>query len=91
MSPKITVELLRQLRQAMRNTKYIAEPIQAYIVPSGDAHQSEYIAPCDCRREFICGFNGSAGIVCVCVCVLVSGSSSLVIKEVDMLRTPVNT
>ncbi|CAB1344470.1 unnamed protein product [Coregonus sp. 'balchen'] len=39
MSPKITVELLRQLRQAMRNTKYIAEPIQAYIVPSGDAHQ----------------------------------------------------
>lgn len=23
--------------------------------------QSEYIAPCDCRREYICGFNGSAG------------------------------
>uniref|UniRef100_A0A8C7NVK7 X-prolyl aminopeptidase (aminopeptidase P) 1, soluble n=1 Tax=Oncorhynchus mykiss TaxID=8022 RepID=A0A8C7NVK7_ONCMY len=65
MSPKITVELLRQLRQAMRNTKYIAEPIQAYIVPSGDAHQSEYIAPCDCRREFICGFNGSAGTAIV--------------------------
>lgn len=27
--------------------------------------QSEYIAPCDCRREFICGFNGSAG-ACRC-------------------------
>uniref|UniRef100_A0AAY4DW54 Xaa-Pro aminopeptidase 1 n=1 Tax=Denticeps clupeoides TaxID=299321 RepID=A0AAY4DW54_9TELE len=65
MSPKITVELLRQLRQAMKNSKYIAEPIQAYIVPSGDAHQSEYISPCDCRREFICGFNGSAGIAIV--------------------------
>ncbi|XP_051979920.1 xaa-Pro aminopeptidase 1-like isoform X1 [Xyrauchen texanus] len=65
MSPKITVELLRQLRQAMRNSKYIAEPIQAYIIPSGDAHQSEYIAPCDCRREFICGFNGSAGTAIV--------------------------
>ncbi|KAI7791471.1 xaa-Pro aminopeptidase 1 isoform X1 [Triplophysa rosa] len=65
MSPKITVELLRQLRQAMRNGKYITEPIQAYIVPSGDAHQSEYIAPCDCRREFICGFNGSAGTAIV--------------------------
>uniref|UniRef100_A0A674CDV0 Xaa-Pro aminopeptidase 1 n=1 Tax=Salmo trutta TaxID=8032 RepID=A0A674CDV0_SALTR len=65
MSPKITVELLRQLRQAMRNTKYIAEPIQAYIVPSGDAHQSENLAPCDCRREFICGFNGSAGTAIV--------------------------
>uniref|UniRef100_A0A8C5HFT5 Xaa-Pro aminopeptidase 1 n=1 Tax=Gouania willdenowi TaxID=441366 RepID=A0A8C5HFT5_GOUWI len=61
MSPKITGELLRQLRHAMRNCKYFSEPIQAYIVPSGDAHQSEYIAPCDCRREFISGFNGSAG------------------------------
>ncbi|XP_061492045.1 xaa-Pro aminopeptidase 1 isoform X3 [Rhineura floridana] len=61
MAPKITTELLRQLRQAMRNSKYVPEPIQAYIVPSGDAHQSEYSAPCDCRREFICGFDGSAG------------------------------
>ncbi|XP_058841264.1 xaa-Pro aminopeptidase 1-like isoform X1 [Acipenser ruthenus] len=61
MPPKITTELLRQLRQAMKNSKYITEPIQAYIVPSGDAHQSEYIAPCDCRREFISGFTGSAG------------------------------
>uniref|UniRef100_A0A4W6DF69 Xaa-Pro aminopeptidase 1 n=1 Tax=Lates calcarifer TaxID=8187 RepID=A0A4W6DF69_LATCA len=65
MSPKITGELLRQLRQAMRNCKYFSEPIQAYIIPSGDAHQSEYIAPCDCRREFICGFNGSAGTAIV--------------------------
>ncbi|KAF7254644.1 Xaa-Pro aminopeptidase 1, partial [Varanus komodoensis] len=61
MTPKMTTELLRQLRQAMRSSKYVSEAIQAYIVPSGDAHQSEYIAPCDCRREFICGFDGSAG------------------------------
>lgn len=27
--------------------------------------QSEYIAPCDCRREYICGFNGSAGMFCL--------------------------
>ncbi|KAJ4923154.1 hypothetical protein JOQ06_016494, partial [Pogonophryne albipinna] len=65
MSPKITGELLRQLRQAMKNSKYFSGPIQAYIVPSGDAHQSEYIAPSDCRREFICGFNGSAGTAIV--------------------------
>uniref|UniRef100_A0A8C5CCR9 X-prolyl aminopeptidase (aminopeptidase P) 1, soluble n=1 Tax=Gadus morhua TaxID=8049 RepID=A0A8C5CCR9_GADMO len=65
MSPKLTVELLRQLRLAMKNCKYFSEPIQAYIIPSGDAHQSEYIAPCDCRREFICGFNGSAGTAIV--------------------------
>ncbi|XP_062845628.1 xaa-Pro aminopeptidase 1 [Trichomycterus rosablanca] len=65
MSPKITVELLRKLRQTMKNGKHFAEPIHAYIIPSGDAHQSEYIAPCDCRREFICGFNGSAGTAIV--------------------------
>ncbi|KAJ7325189.1 hypothetical protein JRQ81_018209 [Phrynocephalus forsythii] len=61
MAPKMTTELLLQLRQCMRSSKYVPQPIQAYIVPSGDAHQSEYIAPCDCRREFICGFDGSAG------------------------------
>ncbi|TRY87962.1 hypothetical protein DNTS_022779 [Danionella cerebrum] len=65
MSPKLTLELLRLLRQAMRSTTFLSEPVQAYIVPSGDAHQSEYIAPCDCRREFICGFNGSAGTAIV--------------------------
>uniref|UniRef100_A0A7N6BTS5 Xaa-Pro aminopeptidase 1 n=1 Tax=Anabas testudineus TaxID=64144 RepID=A0A7N6BTS5_ANATE len=65
MSPKLTGEILRQLRQAMRNCKYFSEPIQAYIIPSGDAHQSEYIAPCDCRREYISGFNGSAGTAIV--------------------------
>ncbi|XP_051002723.1 xaa-Pro aminopeptidase 1 [Acomys russatus] len=61
MAPKVTSELLRLLRQAMRNSEYVAEPIQAYIIPSGDAHQSEYIAPCDCRRAFVSGFDGSAG------------------------------
>lgn len=44
MSPKITGELLRQLRQAMRNCKYFSEPLQAYIVPSGDAHQVSVIS-----------------------------------------------
>jgi hypothetical protein len=39
MAPKVTSELLRQLRQAMRNSEYVTEPIQAYIIPSGDAHQ----------------------------------------------------
>lgn len=65
MAPKITTELLRQLRQTMKTSRSIADPIQAYIVPSGDAHQSEYIAPCDCRREFISGFDGSAGTAIV--------------------------
>jgi Xaa-Pro aminopeptidase len=38
-----------------------AGSIHAYVVPSGDAHQSEYIAECDMRRQFISKFTGSAG------------------------------
>ena len=33
----------------------------AFIVGSGDAHQSEYVCKCDMRRQFISGFSGSAG------------------------------
>lgn len=47
---------LAQLRQLMQEHK-----VDVYIVPSEDSHQSEYIAPCDARREFISGFSGSAG------------------------------
>uniref|UniRef100_A0A4W3K3M7 Xaa-Pro aminopeptidase 1 n=1 Tax=Callorhinchus milii TaxID=7868 RepID=A0A4W3K3M7_CALMI len=65
MMPKVTTELLRHLRQGMRNGQNTKEPIQALIVPSGDNHQSEYIAPCDCRREFVSGFDGSAGTAIV--------------------------
>lgn len=35
--------------------------IDAYIVPSQDAHQSEFIAECYMRRTYISGFTGSAG------------------------------
>ncbi|KAF2087012.1 Creatinase/aminopeptidase [Saccharata proteae CBS 121410] len=55
-----STERLTQLRQLMRSHQ-----IDVYIVPSEDSHQSEYIAPCDARREFICGFSGSAGTAVV--------------------------
>ncbi|XP_071167709.1 LOW QUALITY PROTEIN: xaa-Pro aminopeptidase 1-like [Mytilus edulis] len=60
---KNTTTILKRLRAVilLKNTTYVTEQIHAYIVPSGDAHQSEYIAPCDCRREFVSGFSGSAG------------------------------
>ncbi|KAF5855537.1 hypothetical protein ETB97_009010 [Aspergillus alliaceus] len=51
-----TSERLSRLRQLMQEHK-----VDVYIVPSEDSHQSEYIAPCDGRREFISGFSGSAG------------------------------
>ena len=52
-------------RLLMKSPNYVAEPIQAYIIPSGDAHQSEYIAACDNRRSFLTGFDGSAGTAIV--------------------------
>ncbi|KAJ8920725.1 hypothetical protein NQ315_004864 [Exocentrus adspersus] len=65
MSPKSTTNLLKQLRSLMNNTKYVTEPIHAYIVPSNDAHTSEYIADCDQFRAYISGFTGSAGTAVV--------------------------
>ncbi|CAL4122456.1 unnamed protein product [Meganyctiphanes norvegica] len=61
MAPKSTTQLLKNLRLLMKNTNHVPQALNAYIVPSGDAHQSEYIAPCDTRRAFISGFQGSAG------------------------------
>ncbi|KAE8350945.1 hypothetical protein BDV28DRAFT_159187 [Aspergillus coremiiformis] len=55
-----TSERLSRLRQLMQEHK-----VDVYIVPSEDSHQSEYIAPCDGRREFISGFSGSAGTAIV--------------------------
>uniref|UniRef100_A0A224Z866 Xaa-pro aminopeptidase n=1 Tax=Rhipicephalus zambeziensis TaxID=60191 RepID=A0A224Z866_9ACAR len=65
MALRNTGTLLKRLRALMKNTTYVSETIQAYIVPSGDAHQSEYIAPCDKRRAFLTGFSGSAGTAIV--------------------------
>jgi len=30
---------LQKLRSLMKNVKYVSEPLQAYIIPSEDAHQ----------------------------------------------------
>ncbi|ELU14220.1 hypothetical protein CAPTEDRAFT_169985 [Capitella teleta] len=65
MPPKNTAALLDRLRSLMKNAKHVHEPIHAYIVPTGDAHVSEYIADCDKRREFISGFSGSNGTAIV--------------------------
>ena len=40
-------------------------PLAAYIVPSRDQHNSEYIAARDERRAFVSGFTGSAGVAVV--------------------------
>lgn len=39
--------------------------IDAYVIPSEDAHMSEYVAACDERRAFMTSFTGSAGTALV--------------------------
>ncbi|KAJ5043170.1 uncharacterized protein L3040_004551 [Drepanopeziza brunnea f. sp. 'multigermtubi'] len=56
MEKVVTTERLARLRELMKKNK-----VDIYIVPSEDSHSSEYIAPCDGRREYITGFSGSAG------------------------------
>ncbi|KAG0219555.1 hypothetical protein BGX31_011291 [Mortierella sp. GBA43] len=54
-----TTTRLRELRELMRCPQY---NITAFVIPSEDAHQSEYVAECDERRAYISGFTGSAGL-----------------------------
>lgn len=39
--------------------------LDAFVVPSEDAHLSEYVAACDQRRAFLTSFTGSAGTALV--------------------------
>lgn len=51
---------LRKLRELMEE-----RGITAYIVPTSDPHQSEYVADCYKSRTWISGFTGSAGTVII--------------------------
>uniref|UniRef100_F6TEN3 Uncharacterized protein n=1 Tax=Ciona intestinalis TaxID=7719 RepID=F6TEN3_CIOIN len=55
-----TTQRLGDLRSEM-----IKSDFQAYIIPSSDAHLSEYLAPSEKRRVWISGFTGSAGTAVV--------------------------
>ncbi|MBR4489764.1 aminopeptidase P family protein, partial [bacterium] len=54
------VSRLNELRTLMKKKN-----IAAYIIPSADPHQSEYVAPRWKARAWISGFTGSAGTVVV--------------------------
>lgn len=51
---------IEKLRELMKDRK-----IEAYIIPTSDPHQSEYLADYYKTREFISGFTGSAGVALV--------------------------
>ena len=51
---------LAALRSAMA-----VDGLDAVLVPRADAHQGEYVAPCDERLAWLTGFTGSAGFCAV--------------------------
>lgn len=55
-SPEQGPPRLAALREAM-----VAEGLAGFLVPRADAHQGEYVAPCDDRLAWLTGFTGSAG------------------------------
>lgn len=67
------VEVADQLATATTPTPAVAalqellqeRGLAAYIVPTADAHNSEYVADVDKRRVYISGFTGSAGTAVV--------------------------
>lgn len=62
---KNTTKILTELRALMKQLPNNGGAISAYIIPSDDSHQSEYISPVDQRRSFVSGFDGSAGTAIV--------------------------
>ncbi|KAI7882418.1 Creatinase/aminopeptidase [Lichtheimia hyalospora FSU 10163] len=60
--PVHTGDRLSALRAQMKSQEY---NVDAFLIPSEDSHQSEYIADCDKRRHWISGFTGSAGFAIV--------------------------
>lgn len=63
----MTTKYLTRLRCLMKDKSVLnkGEKLDAYILPSSDAHGSEYLTENDKRRGFLSGFTGSSGTAVV--------------------------
>jgi Xaa-Pro aminopeptidase len=52
-------------RLAALRAKIAGVGLDGFLVPRADAHQGEYVAPCDERLAWLTGFTGSAGFCAV--------------------------
>ncbi|CAH4034401.1 unnamed protein product [Pieris brassicae] len=57
---QLSLQRVNALRRVMEENG-----VQAYIIPTADAHNSQYIAESDARREWISGLSGSSGTALV--------------------------
>ncbi|NNK79694.1 MAG: aminopeptidase P family protein [Litoreibacter sp.] len=59
-SPHTGAKRLAALREAIAGAGFTG-----FLIPRADAHQGEYVAPCDERLSWLTGFTGSAGFCAV--------------------------
>ena len=58
--PTLGAARIKSLRAA-----FAAPRLDGFLVPRADAHQNEYVAPCEERLAWLTGFTGSAGFAIV--------------------------
>lgn len=59
-APSLGTERLRLLRAELER-----RGLDGFLIPRADAHQNEYVPPCDERLAWLTGFTGSAGVALV--------------------------
>ncbi|MBD8890551.1 aminopeptidase P family protein [Roseibium litorale] len=52
-------------RAALLRSELKRLSLDGFLIPRADAHQGEYVPPCDCRLQWLTGFTGSAGMAAV--------------------------
>ena len=58
--PSLGASRVKKLRAALKS-----QSLDGFLVPRADAHQNEYVAPCEERLAWLTGFTGSAGFAIV--------------------------
>lgn len=69
---------LALLREALK-----ARGVQGYVIPRADAHQNEYVPPCEERLAYLTGFTGSAGL-----CIVLEHAAALFVDGRYTLQAP---
>ncbi|MDQ0348431.1 aminopeptidase P family protein [Ancylobacter vacuolatus] len=59
-APALGTARLKRLREELQR-----RGLDGFLIPRADAHQNEYVPPCDERLAWLTGFTGSAGVALV--------------------------
>ncbi len=62
---KTYIEKLNAIRQYLQNNKLLDEKLSGFLLPVSDEYLGEYQADYARRVEWLCGFDGSAGVLLI--------------------------